>query len=128
MKKIYSYLSFSLLSLLFLLAIKDDTCAQTDPYSTFAEEMPQPTSGYEAIYKKIVYPELAKKAGIQGKVYLLVYINESGSVDDVKVVKGIGGGCDEVAIKAVKSAKFTPGKIKGAAAKVKITVPVVFKL
>jgi protein TonB len=90
--------------------------------------MPSPIGGLKAIYSKISYPAIAKKAGIEGKVYVIAYVNENGGVDDVKVLKGIGGGCDEAAIRAVRSTKFTPGKVKGAPVKVKVALPIVFKL
>ncbi|MGE5400379.1 MAG: energy transducer TonB [Ignavibacteriales bacterium] len=101
---------------------------QEDPYAAFAEVMPEPSGGLPSIYKKITYPSIAKSAGLEGKVYLLIYINESGGVDDVKVVKGIGGGCDEAAVQAVKSTKFSPGKNKGVPVKVKLSLPIAFKL
>jgi protein TonB len=101
---------------------------QEDPYLPFAETMPEAVGGIEAIYKKLEYPALAKKAGIEGKVYLLVYVNESGEVDDVKVLKSVPGGCDEAAIKAVKSVKYTPGKNGGAPVKVKLSLCITFKI
>jgi len=71
---------------------------------------------------------MAKKAGIEGKVYVLVFINENGDVDDVKVIKGLGGGCDEEVIKAVKDSKFKPASNKGVATKVKLSLAFTFKL
>ena len=101
---------------------------QAVEYLAFAEEMPQPVGGLPSIYEQITYPEVAKKAGLEGKVYVLAFINESGDVDDVKVVKGIGGGCDEATIEAVKKTKFTPGKLGGKPAKVKMSLQIQFKL
>lgn len=101
---------------------------EEDPYLPFAEVMPEPVGGIESIYKKITYPEIARKAGLEGKVYIMVFVNESGGVDNVKVVKGLGGGCDEAAVKACKDIKFTPGKNKGVPVKVKRSLPIVFKL
>jgi periplasmic protein TonB len=98
-----------------------------DLYQPFAEEMPSPIGGIEGIYKKITYPEMAKKAGVEGKVYLLLYINEEGNVDDVKVLKSLVGGCDEAAIEAIKNTKFTAGKNNGVPVKVKLTLQIVFK-
>ncbi len=99
-----------------------------DLYKPFAEVMPEPKGGIEGVYSKIQYPKVAQQVGIQGKVYLLIYINENGDVDDVKVLKGIGAGCDEAAIDAVKNTKFTPGKDNGTAIKVKLSLPITFKL
>lgn len=97
-------------------------------YLPFAEVMPSPVGGLEALYKKIKYPNIAKQTGLEGKVYILLYINETGGVDDVKVVKSLGGGCDEAAISAAKQTKFSPGKNKGSAVKVKLSLSVNFKL
>lgn len=99
-----------------------------DTYLAFAEKMPAPDGGLESIYKHVKYPRLAQEAGIEGKVYLLAFIDESGSVKDVKVVKGIGAGCDEAATEAIKKVKFSPGVNKGQPVKVKLSLAVVFKL
>ncbi len=102
--------------------------AQADGYLAFAQVMPEPVGGVNAIYKHITYPSSAKDAGLTGKVYLLVYIDEGGNVTDVKVLKGIGGGCDEAAVAGVKQVKFTPGKNNGQPVKVKLSLPVTFEL
>ena len=101
---------------------------QANEYLAFCDEMPEPVGGLPAIYKLISYPEVAKRAGVEGKVYVLAFINENGGVDDVKVVKGIGGGCDEATIEAVKKSKFKPGKAAGVPAKVKMSLQIQFKL
>ncbi len=102
--------------------------SQEDPYLPFAQVMPEPVGGLAAIYKHIVYPEIAQKAGIEGKVYVLVYVNEKGGVDDVKVLKGIGAGCNEAAIDGIKAVKFTPGKNNGAPVKTKLSLSINFKI
>ena len=99
-----------------------------EEYLAFSEEMPSPVGGMEAIMKMITYPSIAKKSGTQGKVFVLAYINENGGVHDVKIVKGIGAGCDEAAIDAIKKTKFNPGKNKGTAVKVKLSLTINFKL
>lgn len=99
-----------------------------EDYLVAAEEMPEPIGGINAIQKNTVYPNTAIQSGVQGKVYVIAYINEKGGVDDVKLVKGIGAGCDESAITAVKKTKFTPGKQKGVPVKVKLTIPLTFKI
>lgn len=101
---------------------------QEDPYLPFAETMPEPEGGLDGIYKKLEYPALARKSGIEGKVYLLIYVNESGNIDDVKVLKSVPGGCDDAAVKAVKSVKFSPGKNGGAPVKVKLSLCITFKI
>lgn len=99
-----------------------------EDYLAFADVMPEPDGGLPAIYKLISYPAIAKKAGIQGKVYLMAFISETGNVDDVKVIKGIGGGCDEAAIEAVKQTKFSSAQSGGKNVKVKMSLQIQFKL
>ena len=58
----------------------------------------------------------------------MAYVDEQGIVTKTEVLKGIGAGCDEAAEYAVKQTKFSPGKQRGKAVKVKIMVPIIFKL
>ncbi len=97
-------------------------------YLPFADVMPEPIGGLGAIAKKIVYPDQAKTAHIEGKIYLVAYINEKGDVDDVKIIRGLPAGCDDAAIKAIKETKFSPGKQNGAAIKVQLSIPITFKI
>jgi len=99
-----------------------------EEYSIAVEKAPEAVGGLAAIMKKATYPELAIKTRTEGKVYVLAYINESGDVDEVKVVKGIGGGCDEEAARAVKKSKFSPGQDKGVNVKTKLAIAIHFKL
>ncbi len=97
-------------------------------YFVAVEEMPEPIGGIGAIQGKIVYPEIAKRAGVEGRVYVLAFVNENGDVTKVQVLKGIGAGCDEAAMAAVQSTKFKPGKQRGKSVKVQVSIPVLFKL
>ena len=92
------------------------------------EQMPEPVGGIGAIQKLIVYPEIAKRAGIQGKVYVKAFVDENGNIFKVELLKGIGGGCDEVAMNAVKNSLFFPGMQRGKPVKVQVTIPIRFKL
>lgn len=121
-------LKFTLIIVSILFVFAASTYSQVDPYLAFAQVMPEPVGGLGVIYKHITYPAIAKEAGISGKVYLLIYINEKGGVDDVKVLKGIGGGCDEAAIEGIKQIKFTPGKNNGQPVKVKLSLPITFAI
>jgi protein TonB len=97
-------------------------------YFVAVEEMPYPIGGVQAIQDLIIYPEIARRAGIEGKVYVLAYVNEEGTVVKTEILKGIGGGCDEAAEYAVKHTKFSPGIQRGKPMKVKVSVPIIFKL
>lgn len=114
------------LVLLLMFIVTVDAFSQDDPYLALAETMPVPIGGMKAVYSHIVYPEIAKSNGIKGKVYLLVYINENGSIDDIKLLKGIGGGCNEAALSSVKFVKFTPGQNNGKPVKVKLAMAINF--
>lgn len=92
------------------------------------EQMPEPIGGIAAILAKIEYPPLAKRAGVQGQVLVTAFVDESGIVQKVELMKGIGAGCDEEAIKAVRNTPFSPGKQRGKPVKVQVTVPVRFVL
>ncbi len=107
---------------------KSNGVGQNGQYLAFAEVMPEPIGGIGSIIKNIKYPEMAKRSRIEGKVYVLAHINESGNAEEVKIVRGIGGGCDEAAIEAVKKAKFKAGQNKGQNVKVKLTMAITFKL
>jgi len=97
-------------------------------YFVAVEEMPEPIGGIEAIQSKIVYPEIAKRAGVEGKVYVLAFVDESGDVTKAVILKGVGAGLDEAALTAVKATKFKPGKQRGKPVKVQVSIPIVFKL
>lgn len=102
--------------------------AQQDEYLPYAQVMPEPVGGLQTLYSKISYPEMAKRNGVEGKVYVMAYVNKQGAVDDVKVIKGIGSGCDEAAIDGIRKTKFTVGKNEGAAVNVKVSLSIVFKI
>ncbi|HKL14783.1 MAG TPA: energy transducer TonB [Balneolaceae bacterium] len=92
------------------------------------EQMPQLIGGMASIQNNIDYPEIARRAGIEGRVYVQFVVNERGDVEDPRVVRGIGGGADEEALRAVSQAKFRPGLQRGRPVSVRFTVPVVFRL
>jgi len=92
------------------------------------EEMPDLIGGLGEIQKKIRYPEIARKAGVEGRVIIQFVVDESGNVLEPAVVRGIGAGCDEEALRVVREAKFKPGKQRGKAVKVKMSLPITFKL
>jgi len=97
---------------------------------TWVEQMPVfdgDVSDY--LGKHIQYPEIARETGTAGKVSIRFVVNEDGSVSDAKVVRGIGAGCEEEALRVVKKMpKWKPGKHNGKAMKVYMTLPVTFSL
>lgn len=92
------------------------------------EQMPELIGGLQSIQKLIRYPQMAIMAGIEGRVIVQFVIDQNGNVRDPVVVRGIGGGCDEEAIRAVKQAKFVPGRQRGKPVQVRYSLPITFSL
>lgn len=99
-----------------------------DNFFVVVEEMPKLIGGIESVQEKIKYPENAKKANIEGLVIIQFIVNKKGEVVNPKVIRGIGGGCDEEAIRVLKKAEFLPGKQRGVPVRVQYSVPIFFKL
>ena len=97
------------------------------------EEMPEfpggPAKMMEFIQTNIKYPMMARESDIQGRVFVNFVVEPDGSITNVTVMRGIGGGCDEEALRVVQSMpKWKPGKQRGSAVRVNYTVPIIFKL
>jgi protein TonB len=97
------------------------------------ENMPEFPGGRSALMKylatNIKYPPYAKEAGIQGRVFINFVVETNGNITNVKVLRGIGGGCDEEAIRVVKSMpKWSPGMQRGKPVRVSFNLPVKFTL
>ena len=83
----------------------------------------------EFLGKNIVYPEEAKEKNIQGTVLVSFVVEKNGKITDAKVVRGIGGGCDEEALRVVNAMpKWKPGKQNGKNVRVQFALPIKFKL
>lgn len=95
---------------------------------------PVPKKGMETLYKKWSsygkYPLEARKKGIEGKVYVSLVIDKKGKMTDLKVIKGLGSGCDEAAIEALLNTKtkWIPGRNGGKRVKVNLVLPFTFRL
>lgn len=84
---------------------------------------------YKFLSKILKYPSAAQRNNIEGRVYLNFIVERDGSITDINVLKSVGFGCDEEAVRAVKlMPKWTPGKQNGRNVRVKYTIPVSFKL
>lgn len=102
-----------------------------DPYAL--EKQPSFPGGYEAFNKflnqHLKYPSKASRNDVQGQVFMRFVIDTDGSIIDVEVMKGIGFGCDEEAKRVLESSpKWNPGKQRGREVKVRMSVPVFFRL
>ena len=79
--------------------------------------------------KEMKYPTKARRLGIEGEVFLQFIVEKDGSVSNVETLRGIGGGCDEEAMRVVKNMpKWSPGKQRGKSVKVQYRIPIKFTL
>ena len=101
---------------------------------TIVEEKPSFQGGDENTFtkwvaSKLVYPEIAKENGVQGRVILQFLVGTDGSVSDVKVVRGVDASLDKEAARVVASSpKWKPGRQRNKPVKVRYTFPVIFQL
>ena len=106
---------------------------EVDEIFTIVEDQPEFPGGMQAFYNYIGgqmnYPSQARRMGIEGRVYVEFIVDTDGSVTNVRAVKGIGAGCDEEAVRVMQNLpKFSPGKQRGIPVKVKMVLPIYFKL
>ena len=99
----------------------------------FVTEYPEYPGGeaerLDFLKNNIVYPEIAKQTGIQGTVYVSFVVNKNGSISDISIERGIGGGCDEESVRVLKMMpSWVPGKQSGKEVRVKCTMSVKFIL
>ena len=92
------------------------------------ENPPVLIGGIASVQSHISYPPLALKAGIEGRVIVQFVIDKTGKVLDPMVIRGIGGGCDEEAVRAVLKANFQPGLQRGRPVAVRYTLPITFQI
>jgi periplasmic protein TonB len=103
------------------------------PIYDIVDQKPEFATGEADMFKylrqNIHYPAAARENGIEGKVFVNFVVNLDGSISDVKVLKGISGGCDEETIRVIQNMpKWKPGQHQGNLVKTRFTVPVTFKL
>ncbi|MDJ1501874.1 energy transducer TonB [Xanthocytophaga agilis] len=97
----------------------------------FVDEEAHPKNGLDAFYKHVrenlKYPEAALSAGVQGRVFVQFVVLANGSIEDIKVIRGIGSGCDEEAIRLVQSSpEWLPAKYHGKAIATEVSLPIRF--
>ncbi|MEK6479910.1 M56 family metallopeptidase [Catalinimonas sp. 4WD22] len=104
-----------------------------DGVYTVVENQPEPEGGmkefYQHIGQSLQYPAQARRMGIEGKVFVQFVVNEYGELSEFQTLKGIGAGCDNAAIEALQSAPaWNPGTTDGKPVKVRMVLPITFKL
>lgn len=107
--------------------------AITQPFVNFAEKMPSFPGGNEAMFKYInqetAYPNQARENGIEGRVMLSFVVQPNGAITNIKVLQGIGFGCDAEAVRVVSEMPYwLPGMQNGKALPVQMNLPFYFKL
>jgi len=81
------------------------------------------------VYDRLVYPDIAKENGVQGKVTISFLVNTDGSISDVKILRGVDSSLDKEAIRVISSSpKWTPGKQRNKPVKVRYNFPIIFQL
>ena len=100
---------------------------------TIVEQMPEFPGGEEELFKylgkNIKYPSMARENGITGTVYVTFVVEGNGEISDVKKLRGIGGGCDEEAMRVVKAMpSWKAGKQNGKSVRVQYNLPIKFTL
>jgi len=98
-----------------------------------AEVMPEPLGGMSSFYnyvrEELKYPRKARNLDIQGKVFVQFVIDKQGNITEVMAIKGIGGGCDEEAVRVIQKAPgWAPGKQRGIPVNVRMVMPITFSL
>ncbi len=106
---------------------------EADEVFVIVENKPEPVGGFPAFYRylgeNLKYPSAARINGISGRVYVEFIVEKDGSITNIAVIKGIGGGCDEEAMRVMSNApQWHPGKQRGRPVKVKMTIPINFTL
>lgn len=127
------FFGFAFIMLLFGLTQTSCFAQEETPIFTVVEKMPCYPGGDSARIKflaeNIVYPQAAKEKGIQGVVYITFVVYENGHVGDVCVLRGIGGGCDEEAVRVAKlMPDWIPGQQIGKKVRVQYNMPIRFSL
>ena len=112
--------------------IIEDEIVEEVPF-IIVENMPTFPGGekkmLEYVAKNVKYPQLAKEVGTQGRVFVSFVVEKDGSITNVTILRGIGSGCDEEAMRVVKSMpKWNPGLQCGRAVRVSCNLPINFKL
>jgi len=98
-------------------------------YYMATENMPELVGGLAGLQQKVKYPENAAKKGIEGTVSVRFIVDKQGNVKDPEILRGVGGGLDEEALRVVKLAEFNPGKDKdGNPVRVQYSLPIRFQL
>ncbi len=96
--------------------------------SDFLDQIPILVGSMENLVDEIQYPERAKRASLEGRVTVAFIVDKNGTVRYPTVIQGLGAGCDEEALRAVRLARFSPGQLNGAPVNVITSLTFIFTL
>ena len=110
-----------------------DPITDNEEIFTTVEQMPEFPGGDAALYgylaKNLIYPNIARENGIQGRVIASFIVEKDGSISNIQIVRGIGGGCQEEVLRLISTMpKWKPAKHQGVVVRCKSTFPVKFSL
>jgi len=105
----------------------DDAPAEEEIF-VVVEEAPALIGGLAALQQKVRYPVTARRTGIEGRVIVQFIVDESGNVTEPVILRGRHPLLDEEALRVIQQAQFTPGRQRGVAVKVRMSLPIYFKL
>lgn len=113
--------------------VEEEVEEEVEEIFTFVEDPSEPIGGMPAFYKYISdnlkYPSIAKDLAIEGRVIVQFVIEKNGSLTNIEVLRGIGGGCDEEAVRVISEARaWKPAKQRGKFVKQRKVIPIVFKV
>ncbi len=107
---------------------KEPSEEEEEDFFVAVGQMPEIKGGQEWLYNQIEYPDMARKAGIEGRVIVQFVVDEKGNATNFEVLRGIGGGCNEEAVRILKEADFEPGRQRGKPVAVQMAQPITFEL
>lgn len=99
-----------------------------DEIFVVVEQQPELIGGLAALQRVVEYPDFARRAGIQGTVFVQFVVDESGKVVDPQVLRGVHRLLDDAAVEAITQMQFEPGKQRGQEVRVRMSLPVRFQL
>ncbi len=113
--------------------VEDFAKEETDEIFLIVEEEPEFPGGMSAFQKYIKnnmhYPRHARQMGVEGKVFVEAVVGKDGTLTEIKVLKGVGAGCDEEALRVVQqSPQWKPGRQRGNPVRTRIVIPIVFRM
>jgi|GEM_PF-885533 len=105
---------------------KKGVIVNMDIYYVAVDQMPVPIGGMNNLKARVIYPPAASSHNIHGTVYVQAFIDELGIVRKTSLLKGLGYGCDQAAMNAVRQTRFEAGQLHGIPVKVQMTIPIYF--